>query len=93
MMLYFEQHANHNCSQKRSWAKKCYRMHHALLYLSSFWFIESNEIEKRASSMRSRDGILHLFLRLKSTLMLNRGIRRLYMVALGADTKQVQVLR
>ncbi|KRY81043.1 hypothetical protein T4D_748 [Trichinella pseudospiralis] len=31
--------------------------------------------------------------RLKSTLMLNRGIRRLYMVALGADTKQVQVLR
>ncbi|KRY68187.1 hypothetical protein T4A_2385 [Trichinella pseudospiralis] len=26
--LYFEQHANHNCSQKRSWAKKCYRMHH-----------------------------------------------------------------
>ncbi|KRY81047.1 hypothetical protein T4D_4768 [Trichinella pseudospiralis] len=97
MMLYFEQHANHNCSQKRSWAKKCYRMHRALLYLSSFWFIESNEIEKRASSMRSRDGILHLFLRLKSTLMLNRGIRRLYMVALLAvfysHTKQVQVLR
>ncbi|KRY99545.1 hypothetical protein T4B_3206, partial [Trichinella pseudospiralis] len=53
--LYFEQHANHNCSQKRSWAKKCYRMHH---------------------NCKSE--------RLKSTLMLNRGIRRLYMVALGA---------
>ncbi|KRY64354.1 hypothetical protein T4A_2014, partial [Trichinella pseudospiralis] len=103
--LYFEQHANHNCSQKRSWAKKCYRMHHNcksfiislvilvvklfiwILHLSNVCMsvrIESNEIEKRASSMRSRDGILHLFLRLKSTLMLNRGIRRLYMVALGA---------
>ncbi|KRY90696.1 hypothetical protein T4D_6225 [Trichinella pseudospiralis] len=67
-----------NCSQKRS--------------ASSIYIItQSNAIEKRGSSMRSRDGILHLFFtvnKLKSTLMLNHGIRRLFMVALGADTKQ-----
>ncbi|KRZ38869.1 hypothetical protein T4C_5080 [Trichinella pseudospiralis] len=66
-----------NCSQKRS--------------ASSIYIItQSNAIEKRGSSMRSRDGILHLFFtvnKLKSTLMLNHGIRRLFMVALGAGTR------
>ncbi|KRZ01354.1 hypothetical protein T4B_8384, partial [Trichinella pseudospiralis] len=65
MMLYFEQQTSHNCSLKRSWLDK--------LYISSFvkffiWILlvsstQSNEIEKRLGSMRSRDGIPTCFLR------------------------------